>query len=71
MNSGDSVQDVSRTGLDDAGGFGAAAGQDSGQQSRSLWTGQPLQDIQDLIDQLAAVNQELRRPASKVASPSN
>ena len=76
MNPGDSVQDASRPGLDEASGLGAAAGQGSasngsGTSTRSPRTQKPLQDIQDIIDQLAVVTQELRRPKSSVAGPSN
>ena len=71
MNPGDSVQDVSRTGPDEASGLGAAAGQGSGRVARSPRTEKPLEDIQDIIDKLAAVNQELRRPKSSAASRSN
>jgi len=71
MNPGDSVQDVSRTGPDEASGLGAAAGPGSGTMARSPRTEQPLEDIQDIIDKLAAVTQELRRPKNNVASRSN
>jgi len=71
MNPGDSVQDVSRTGPDEAGGLGAGAGQGSGTMARSPRTEKPLEDIQDIIDKLAAVTQELQRPKSSVASRSN
>ena len=71
MNPGDSVQDVSRTGPDEASGLGAAAGQGNGTLARSPRTEKPLQDIQDIIDKLAAVTQQLRRPKSNVASRSN
>jgi hypothetical protein len=71
MNPGDSVQDVSRTGPDEAGGLGAATGLGSGAMARSPRTEKPLEDIQDLIDKLAAVNQELRRPKTSVTSRSN
>jgi hypothetical protein len=71
MNPGDSVQDVSRTGPDEASGLGAAAGQGSGTIARSPRTEKPLEDIQDIIDKLAAVTQELQRPKSSVASRSN
>ena len=71
MNPGDSVQDVSRTGPDEASGLGAAAGQGNGTMARSPRTQKHLQDIQDIIDKLAAVTQELRRPNSSVASRSN
>jgi hypothetical protein len=66
MNPGDSVQDATRSGPDEASGFGAAAG-DPMQSPR---TQKPLQDIQDLIDKLAAVTQQLRHPGS-MAGPSN
>jgi hypothetical protein len=71
MNPGDSVQDVSRTGPDEASGPGAAAGQGNGTLTRSPGTEKPLQDIQDIIDKLAAVTQQLRHPKSSEASRSN
>jgi hypothetical protein len=71
MNSGDSVQDASRTGLDAASGLGAAAGQGSQTPARSPRTHEPVQDIQDLIDKLAAVSRQLRHPRGGVASRSN
>ena len=67
MNSGDSVQDATRSGPDEASGFGAAG---EGAPTRSPGTQKPLQDIQDLIDKLAAVTQQLRHPGS-MAGPSN
>ena len=70
MNPGDSVQDASRSGLDEASGPGAA-GQGSGTPARSPRTQKPLQDIQDLIDKLAAVSRQLRHPHGGVASRSN
>ena len=70
MNPGDSVHDVSRTGPDEASGPGAA-GQGSGMMARSPRTEKPLEDIQDIIDQLAAVNQQLRHPKSSAAIRSN
>jgi hypothetical protein len=70
MNPGDTVQDASRTGPDEVSGLGTAAGQ--GMPARSLRNQNPLQDIQDIIDKLAAVTQQLRRPGSSVAGrPSN
>ncbi len=60
MNPGDSVQDATRSGPDEASGLGAAAGE--GTPMRSPRTQKPLQDIQDLIDKLAAVTQQLRHP---------
>jgi hypothetical protein len=71
MNSGDSVQDASHTGLDEASGPGAAAGHGSHTPARSPRTQKPLQDIQDIIDKLAAVTQQLRHPHGSVASRSN
>jgi len=71
MNPGDSVKDVSRTGPDEDRGLGAAAGQGSDTPTLSLRFTKPLQDIQDIIDKLAVVTQQLRRPGSNVAGPSN
>ena len=71
MNPGDSVQDVSRTGPDEASGLGAAAGPGSAMMARSPRTGKPLEDIKDIIDKLAAVDQELRRSKGSAASRSN
>jgi hypothetical protein len=71
MNPGDSVHDVSRTGPDEASDLGAAAGQGNGTMARSPRTEKSLEDIQDIIDKLAAVTQELRRPKSSVVSRSN
>jgi hypothetical protein len=61
MNIGDSVQDASRSGPDD-GTVPGAVGHD-GHQVWSLRAQKPLQDIQDLIDKLAAVTQQLRHPS--------
>jgi hypothetical protein len=71
MNSGDSVHDASRTGLDEATGPGAAAGPGDHTPARSPRAYKPLQDIQELIDKLAAVTQQLRHPHGSVASRSN
>jgi hypothetical protein len=71
MNPGDSVQDASRTGPDEASGLGAAAGQGKVTPPRSPRTQRPLQDIQDIVDKLAAVTQQLRHPKSSVASRSS
>ena len=63
MNPVDSVPDADlpcRSGQDDA----------SGTPSRSSWTQRPLQEIQDLIDKLAAVTQQLRHPGSSPRSSS-
>ena len=66
MNPGDSVQDVSRTGPDEASGF-SAAGQGSDTLAPPPGFQKPLQDI---IDKLAAVTQQLRHPGS-MTGPSN
>ena len=71
MNPGDSVQNVSRTGPDDANGSGAAVGQGNDTMTRSPGAEKHLQDIQDIIDKLAAVTQQLRHPKSSVTSRSN
>jgi hypothetical protein len=58
---GNSVQDANPACLsepDDASRSGATAG------SRN-----PLQDIQHIIDELAAVTQRLRRPAGRLRDP--
>jgi hypothetical protein len=67
MNPVDSVPDADlscRPGPDDASGPDEAAEHDGGMPSRSGWAHRPLQDIQDLIDKLAAVTQQLRHPGS-------
>ena len=64
MNIGDSVQDVSRSGPED-GTVPGAVGHGDSHQARSLRTQKPLQDIQDLIDKLAAVTRQLRHPGRK------
>jgi len=71
MNPGDIVQDVSRPGPDEARGIGAAAGQLNSGPARSLRTQESLQDIQEIVDQLAAVTQQLRHPKRSMASRSN
>jgi hypothetical protein len=71
MNPGDSVQDVSRTGPAEASGIGADAGQGNSSPARSLRTAETLQDIQEIVDKLAAVTQQLRHPNRSVASRSN
>jgi hypothetical protein len=68
MKPGDSVQDASRSEHDGAGRAGATAGFDK--LTRSPGTQKPLQDIQDIIDKLAVVTQELRRPGSRVPGSS-
>ena len=65
MNIGDSVQEVSRSGPED-GTVPGAAGHGDSHQARSLRTQKPfqgIQDIQDIIDKLAAVTQQLRHPS--------
>jgi hypothetical protein len=71
MNIGDSVQDASRSQIEDGTVLGAV-GHDDSHQARSLRTQKHLQDIQDLIDKLAAVTQQLRHPSrssDSVAGP--
>jgi hypothetical protein len=70
MNPGDSVHDVSCAGPDETGDPGPV-GQGNGTLTRSPRTEKPLQDIQDIIDKLAAVTQQLRHPKSNAASRSN
>jgi hypothetical protein len=66
MNFGDSVPDASRSDPDDVTVPGAVGGDGDSHQARSLRTTQkPLQDIQDLIDKLAAVTQQLRHPSRR------
>ena len=62
MNFGDSVQDASRSGPTDVTVPGAV---DDSHRARSLITQKPLQDIQELIDKLAAVTQQLRHPGRR------
>ena len=61
MNPGDSVNDASRSEHDGGGLDGAIADFGHDKPRRSPRSHKPLQDIQDLIDKLAAVTQELRR----------
>jgi len=71
MNVGDSVQDASRSATED-GPVPGALGHDDSHQARSLRAQRHLQDIQDLIDKLAAVTQQLRHPSrssDSVAGP--
>ncbi|MFY9929287.1 MAG: hypothetical protein WAK82_14885 [Streptosporangiaceae bacterium] len=63
MNPGDSVHDASRPAPDEASGPGTTADPGSGQPTLSPRAQKPVQDIQDLIDKLAAVTQQLRHPA--------
>ena len=46
-------------------------GPGSAMMARSPRTEKPLEDIQDIIDKLAAVDRELRRSKSSTASRSN
>jgi hypothetical protein len=62
MNFGDSVQDASRSGPDDATVPGAVGGDGESHEARSLRTQKPLQD---LIDKLAAVTHQLRHPGRR------
>jgi hypothetical protein len=62
MNPGDSVYDASRSEHDGSGRAGATAGLGHDKPTRSPSSQKPIQDIQDIIDKLAAVNQELSRP---------
>lgn len=68
MNPGSSVPDAELScppELDDASG---PEGPDHGGGRPAVppRAGKPLQDIQELIDKLAAVTQQLRRPASRL-----
>ena len=69
MNLGDSAHDASRSRLDDASRPGAAAGDGSGKPARSPRTQEALQDIQDLVDKLAAVTRQLGRHDRGVSAP--
>jgi hypothetical protein len=69
MNSGHSVQDANPPcppGQDEASRLEAPAGCGSGGPTRSPKANKPVQDIQDIIDKLAAVTQQLRHPASRL-----
>jgi hypothetical protein len=77
MNPGNGVPDADlscRPGQDDvstaASEADAAAGHGGGPATRSPRVQRPLQDIQDIIDKLAAVTQQLRRPGSSVTGSS-
>jgi hypothetical protein len=72
MNPGPSVQDAHPPcppGQDDASRLEGAAGYPGG-LARSPRSQKPLQDIQDIIDKLAAVTQQLRHPGSRVPGSS-
>jgi hypothetical protein len=68
MNRVDSVSDadLSCRPEQDACGPGEAADDGGNTPPRAGWAHRPLQDIQDLIDKLAAVTQQLRHPGSAV-----
>jgi len=68
MNPGHSVQDAQSPcppGQDDASRLEATAANGGG-SARSPRAQKPLQDIQDIIDELAAVTQQLRHPGSRL-----
>ncbi len=72
MNSGPSVRDAhppSPPGQDDASRLEGTAGYGDG-LARSPRSQKPLQDIQDIIDKLAAVTQQLRHPGSRLPGSS-
>jgi hypothetical protein len=69
MNSGNSRPDAElscRPAQGDAIASGAAHEVGSGTPAQPAGAPRPLQDIQDIIDKLAAVTQQLRRPASSL-----
>jgi hypothetical protein len=77
MIPGNGVQDANpacRPEPDDASRSRAAAGYDAdhptGMPARSPRTHRPLQDIQEIIDELAAVTQRLRHPGRRMSDPS-
>jgi hypothetical protein len=68
MNPGHRVHDATPScppGQDDASRPEAAAGYGTGEWAGSPRAQKPLQDIQDIIDKLAAVTQQLRHPGSR------
>lgn len=74
MNPGDMGQDVGRSGPDEASGCDAVAVPGHTtlapvKLAEAPRTQETLQDIQDLIDKLAAITQQLRRPGRTVADP--
>jgi hypothetical protein len=71
MNPGDSAPDASRSELDEVSRPGTVAGYGIDKPAWSPRTHKPLQDIQDIIDKLAVVTQQLRRPGSGVPDPSH
>lgn len=70
MEPGNCVHDASRSEHDSADRAGAIAGFGHDRVTQSSGTRKPLQDIQDIIDKLAVVTQELRRPGSRVPGSS-
>jgi hypothetical protein len=74
MIPGNSVQDANPACRsepdDDASRSGATAGYDSHRPRNSRRPHRPLQDIEDIIDKLAAVTQQLRRPGGSVPAGS-
>jgi hypothetical protein len=69
MNSGNSRPDAElscRPAQDDAIDSGASDDHGSGTPAQPAGAQRPLQDIQDIIDKLAAVTQQLRRPTSSL-----
>ncbi len=69
MNSGNSRPDAElscRSAQDDAIDSGAADDHGSGTPAQPAGTQRPLQEVQDIIDKLAAVTQQLRKPASSL-----
>jgi hypothetical protein len=85
MIPGNSVQDADpacRSESDDASRSGATAGYDAADYGnadhparpprthRAKGSHRPLQDIQEIIDELAAVTQRLRHPGDRVRDPS-
>jgi hypothetical protein len=59
MNLGDSVPGASRSEHDDYDRSGSVAGAGHDKPARSPWAHEALQDIQDIIDRLAAVTHQL------------
>jgi hypothetical protein len=69
MNSGNSRPDAElscRPAQDDAIDSSAADDHGSGTPAEPAGAQRPLQDIQDIIDKLAAVTRQLRRPTSSL-----
>jgi hypothetical protein len=66
MNLGSSVHDASRSEHDDYGRSGGIAGPDHDKPARSPRTQETVQDIQDIIDRLAAVTHQLGHTGRQV-----